>query len=99
MHESYALRAARGTEDEFPRLIGEGFQFYADQFAAIIRSAPPEDYPMIVVAMQQCAAVLRTLVPRPRMLIMDEIGREMVFPEIISFRIPGSRGKEGAADV
>ena len=95
MHESYTMRAARGAEEEFPRLIGEGFQHFADQFAAIIRNAPPEDYPMIVVAMEQCAAGLRTLVPRPRMSILDAIGREMVSPEILSIRITRPRGKKG----
>lgn len=91
MHESYALRAFLGSEEEFPDRIREGFQFFADQFSSIIRNAPTEDYPMIVVAMEQCAAGLRTIVPGPRMMIFDEIATLMVSPEIISVKVRNPR--------
>ena len=90
-HESYVLRAARSSAEEFSPRILEGFQFFADQFSSIIRNAPTEDHPMIVVAMEQLAAGLRTIVPSPRMLLFDEIGSLMVSPEIISVKVRNPR--------
>ena len=76
MPESFIAAARDAGPLGFASILQGGMQFFSDEFSKIIRAADPEDYAMIVVSMEQCAAVLRaTLDPReaPRMAMLKAL--------------------------
>lgn len=76
MPESFIAAARDAGPESFLPILQDGMQHWSDEFSKIIRAADPEDYAMIVVSMEQCAAVLRaTLDPReaPRMAMLKAL--------------------------
>lgn len=76
MPESFTSAARDAGPEGFLSVLHSGMQHWSDELSRIIRAADPEDYAMIVVSMEQCAAVLRaTLDPReaPRMAMLKAL--------------------------